>query len=42
LRPPSVPAGTSRLRLTAHAALTDPELARATQVLAAVLAGAFR
>lgn len=40
LRPPSVPAGTSRLRLTAHAALTDPDLARAAQVLPAVLAGA--
>ncbi|MBV9160821.1 MAG: 8-amino-7-oxononanoate synthase [Pseudonocardiales bacterium] len=42
LRPPSVPAGTSRLRLTAHAALTDLELAQAAQVLAAVLAGAVR
>jgi 8-amino-7-oxononanoate synthase len=40
LRPPSVPAGTSRLRLTAHAALTDPDLARVAQVLPAVLAGA--
>ena len=34
LRPPSVPAGTSRLRLTAHAALTESELAQVTQVLA--------
>lgn len=42
LRPPSVPAGTSRLRLSAHAALTDPELAQVAQVLAAVLAGAVR
>ncbi|MGH3867876.1 MAG: 8-amino-7-oxononanoate synthase [Pseudonocardiaceae bacterium] len=42
LRPPSVPAGTSRLRLSAHAALTDPELTRVAQVLAAVLAGALR
>jgi 8-amino-7-oxononanoate synthase len=42
LRPPSVPAGTSRLRLTAHAALSDPDLAQAAQVLAAVLAGAVR
>ncbi len=42
LRPPSVPAGTSRLRLTAHAALTDLDLAQVTQVLVAVLAGAIR
>jgi 8-amino-7-oxononanoate synthase len=41
LRPPSVPAGTSRLRLTAHAALTDPDLAQVAQVLAAVLACAI-
>lgn len=40
LRPPSVPPGTCRLRLTAHAALTDPDLARVAQVLPAVLAGA--
>jgi 8-amino-7-oxononanoate synthase len=40
LRPPSVPAGTSRLRLTAHAALTDLDLAQVAQVLVAVLAGA--
>ena len=39
LRPPSVPAGTCRLRLTAHAALTDPDLARVAQVLGTVLAG---
>ncbi|HZS22496.1 MAG TPA: aminotransferase class I/II-fold pyridoxal phosphate-dependent enzyme [Pseudonocardiaceae bacterium] len=37
LRPPSVPAGTSRLRLTAHAALTDSDLAQVAQVLAGVL-----
>ena len=37
-RPPSVPAGTSRLRLTAHAALTDADLEQVSQVLAAVLA----
>jgi 8-amino-7-oxononanoate synthase len=40
LRPPAVPAGTCRLRLTAHAALTDPDLAYVTQVLPAVLAEA--
>ncbi|MGH3692445.1 MAG: 8-amino-7-oxononanoate synthase [Pseudonocardiaceae bacterium] len=40
LRPPSVPAGTSRLRLTAHAALTEEDLKRAARVLTAVLAGA--
>lgn len=40
LRPPSVPAGTSRLRLSAHAALTDLDLARAAQVLATVRARA--
>ena len=40
LRPPSVPAGTSRLRLTAHAALTDLDLAQVAQVLVGVLAGA--
>jgi 8-amino-7-oxononanoate synthase len=38
-RPPSVPAGTSRLRLTAHAGLTTAELDRAREVLACVLAG---
>jgi 8-amino-7-oxononanoate synthase len=40
LRPPSVPAGTSRLRLTAHAALTDPDLAQVAQVFAKVGVGA--
>jgi 8-amino-7-oxononanoate synthase len=39
-RPPSVPAGTSRLRLTAHAALTDADLERVAQVLTAVLSKA--
>ena len=39
LRPPAVPAGTCRLRLTAHAALSGPDLARVAQVLPAVLAG---
>ncbi|MGQ0719584.1 MAG: 8-amino-7-oxononanoate synthase [Pseudonocardiales bacterium] len=39
-RPPSVPAGTSRLRLTAHAGLTVADLEQASRVLAAVLAGA--
>lgn len=39
-RPPSVPAGTSRLRLTARANLTDDELATITTVLGAVLAEA--
>ncbi|HYZ35886.1 MAG TPA: 8-amino-7-oxononanoate synthase [Pseudonocardiaceae bacterium] len=39
LRPPAVPAGTCRLRLTAHAALTDPDLVYLAQVLPAVLAG---
>ncbi|MGH3790542.1 MAG: 8-amino-7-oxononanoate synthase [Pseudonocardiaceae bacterium] len=42
LRPPSVPTGTSRLRLTAHAALSDADLALAAQVLAVVLAGTAR
>lgn len=36
-RPPSVPKGTSRLRLTARATLTDAELGRASAVLARVL-----
>jgi 8-amino-7-oxononanoate synthase len=40
LRPPSVPAGTSRLRLTAHAALTEADLAQVAKVLSAVLTGA--
>jgi 8-amino-7-oxononanoate synthase len=39
-RPPSVPEGASRLRLTARATLTDTELARADEVLADVLAPA--
>jgi 8-amino-7-oxononanoate synthase len=39
LRPPSVPAGTSRLRLTAHAALSPGDLKRAAHVLMTVLAG---
>jgi 8-amino-7-oxononanoate synthase len=37
-RPPSVPEGTSRLRLTARADLTAADLARAGEVLAEVLA----
>ncbi|MHA3022066.1 8-amino-7-oxononanoate synthase [Mycobacterium sp. BMJ-28] len=37
-RPPSVPAGTSRLRLTARASLTDDEMALARGVLTEVLA----
>jgi 8-amino-7-oxononanoate synthase len=37
-RPPSVPAGTSRLRLTVRASLTDDELAVARDVLVEVLA----
>lgn len=41
-RPPSVPEGTSRLRLTARASLSGPELARVREVLAEVLAGARR
>jgi 7-keto-8-aminopelargonate synthetase-like enzyme len=36
-RPPTVPAGTSRLRLTARAALTDDEIALAAKVLTEVL-----
>jgi 8-amino-7-oxononanoate synthase len=39
-RPPSVPAGTSRLRLTARASLTDEDLDVARRVLTAVLATA--
>jgi 8-amino-7-oxononanoate synthase len=36
-RPPSVPKGTSRLRLTARATLTDAEIAHAAAVLTLVL-----
>ncbi len=39
-RPPSVPEGTSRLRLTAHAGLSGDDLARVAEVLTAVLAEA--
>jgi len=39
-RPPSVPAGTSRLRLTARATLTDADLAHVRTALAAALAPA--
>jgi 8-amino-7-oxononanoate synthase len=39
-RPPSVPAGTSRLRLTARASLTEDEMALAREVLTDVLAAA--
>lgn len=38
-RPPTVPAGTSRLRLTARASLDAADLETARRVLAAVLAG---
>ncbi|MGH3775724.1 MAG: 8-amino-7-oxononanoate synthase [Pseudonocardiaceae bacterium] len=41
-RPPSVPVGTARLRLTAHAGLTAADLEQVSQVLAAVLARAAR
>ncbi len=41
-RPPTVPAGTSRLRLTARASLTDDEMRSASEVLADVLAAARR
>jgi 8-amino-7-oxononanoate synthase len=41
-RPPSVPAGTSRLRLTARASLSDDELTTAQQVLTEVLRTARR
>lgn len=41
-RPPTVPAGTSRLRLTARASLDDREMALARNVLAEVLASARR
>ncbi|WP_445170204.1 8-amino-7-oxononanoate synthase [Mycolicibacterium sp. Dal123E01] len=36
-RPPTVPAGTSRLRLTARASLTDDEMVTAREVLSTVL-----
>jgi 8-amino-7-oxononanoate synthase len=36
-RPPSVPDGVSRLRLTARATLTDAQMARALRVLSGVL-----
>lgn len=39
-RPPSVPPGTSRLRLTAHAGLSEDDLHRVAEVLGAVLSGA--
>ncbi|MEO6714756.1 MAG: aminotransferase class I/II-fold pyridoxal phosphate-dependent enzyme, partial [Mycobacteriales bacterium] len=38
-RPPSVPVGTSRLRLTARADLTDDDIARAADGLRAIAAG---
>ncbi len=38
-RPPSVPDGVSRLRLTAHATLTDADLVRAADALKPVLHG---
>lgn len=41
-RPPTVPAGTSRLRLTARASLTGDELAQARRVLTEVLSAARR
>jgi 8-amino-7-oxononanoate synthase len=41
-RPPTVPAGTSRLRLTARASLDDDELALARAVLTEVLAATRR
>lgn len=41
-RPPTVPAGTSRLRLTARASLTDDEMRLASEVLADVLTTARR
>jgi 8-amino-7-oxononanoate synthase len=37
-RPPTVPARTSRLRLTARASLSDDEMALAREVLTEVLA----
>ena len=36
-RPPTVPAGTSRLRLTARASLSDDDMALAREVLTDVL-----
>ena len=37
-RPPTVPVGTSRLRLTARASLSDDEMGLARRVLTEVLA----
>ena len=37
-RPPSTPDGSSRLRVTAHADLSEEQVARAAQVLKAVTA----
>jgi 8-amino-7-oxononanoate synthase len=36
-RPPSVPDGISRLRLTAHAGLSEPDLDRACGVITAAI-----
>ena len=41
-RPPAVAAGTSRLRLTARASLTDEEIELACTVLTAVLGTGMR
>jgi 8-amino-7-oxononanoate synthase len=38
-RPPSVPSGTSRLRLAARADLTDDEVALALKVISAAVGG---
>jgi 8-amino-7-oxononanoate synthase len=38
-RPPSVPAGTSRLRLAARADLTDDDVALAVKVVSAAITG---